>query len=126
MGTRWPLHSTSLGKAILSALPPDEGERVVRSQGMTRFTDHTLTSWSQLRDELEAIRARGYATDLEENESGVRCVAAPVADGLRGSVAAISISGPRIRLEDDRLAEQAAIVVAAARNISSDTRGEKT
>jgi len=125
-GTRWPLHSTSLGKAILSALSPEECERIVRTRGLPQFTEHTLASWSQLSHELEIIRFRGYATDFEENEPGVRCVAAPIVDGLRGSVAAISVSGPRIRIEDDRLGELAVQILAAAQNISNYSRLEKT
>jgi DNA-binding IclR family transcriptional regulator len=125
-GTRWPLHSTSIGKAILSALSQEECERVVRSRGMRRITGRTLTSWRQLSDELEAIRARGYATDLEENEPGVCCVAAPIVDGLRGSVSAISVSGPRVRLEDERLSELATQVLAAARSISICSRLDNT
>ena len=48
------------------------------------------------------------------------------ADGLRGSVAAISLSGPRLRLEDDRLGELATQVLAAAKSISKYTRLERT
>ena len=125
-GTRWPLHSTSLGKAILSALPQDECERVVRSRGMRRFTNRTLTSWARLKEELDKIRDRGYATDSEENEPGVCCVSAPISDSLRGSVGAISVSGPRIRLDNDRLADFAAKALAAAKNISRYSRLEKT
>jgi DNA-binding IclR family transcriptional regulator len=125
-GTRWPLHSTSLGKAILSALPPDECERVVRSREMRQFTSHTLTSLVQLGKELELTRARGYARDSEENEPGVCCVAAPIVDSLHGSVGAISVSGPRIRLGDERLGELAAQAMAAAQNISSYSRLERT
>ncbi len=119
IGTRWPLHSTGLGKAILSALPPEEAERLVERRGIAQFTGRTLSSWERLSGELATIRSTGYALDLEENECGVRCVAAPIVDALRGSVAAISVSGPTVRLEDDRLAELARQVVAAARSISS-------
>lgn len=119
IGTRWPLHSTSLGKAILSALPDAEAEELVKRHGMGKFTRETVSSWERLRDELGATRRRKYATDLEENERGVRCVAAPVIDGLRGAVAAISISGPRVRIEDDRLAGLGKEVVAAAKRLES-------
>ena len=119
IGTRWPLHSTSLGKAILSALPRDEARQIVQRRGMPKFTGRTLSSWARLSGELESIRSMRYAVDLEENECGVRCVAAPMVDGLRGSVTAISVSGPRVRLEDDRLAQLAQQVVAAAKRLGS-------
>jgi DNA-binding IclR family transcriptional regulator len=126
IGTRWPLHSTGLGKAILSALAFDECEQLIQGRGLPRFTRNTLASRRQLSEELGKIRTRGYATDLEENEPGVRCVAAPIVDALRGSVAAISVSGPRLRLEDDRLAELAVHVVAAAKSISTFSRLEES
>ncbi len=86
---------------------------------MTKFTGRTLSSWERLSDELEAVRCMRYAMDLEENECGVRCVAAPMLDGLRGSVAAISISGPKVRLEDNRLTQLAKHAVAAAKRLGS-------
>jgi len=119
IGTRWPLHSTSLGKAILSALPREEAEQLVKRRGMAKFTRGTVSSWKRLSDELETIRSMRYATDLEENECGVRCVAASIVDGLRGTVTAISVSGPKVRLEDDRLGELAKEVVAAAKRLES-------
>lgn len=118
IGTRWPLHSTSLGKAILSALAHEEAEELVKRRGTVKFTPATL-SWEELSEELQRIRSRKYATDLEENERGVRCVAAPVIDRLRGAVAAISVSGPRVRLEDDRLGGLGKQVVAAAKRLES-------
>ena len=119
IGTRWPLHCTSLGKAILSALPPEEAERVVRRRGLAKLTGRTVSSWERLSVELDRIRATRYALDLEENEPGVRCIAAPLVDPLRGWVTAISVSGPRTRLKDDRLAELAREVVAAAKRLAS-------
>ena len=125
-GTRWPLHSTSLGKAILSALPEDEARQMVERYGLPAVTPHTATSWESLERDLRQIRTRGYALDLEENERGVRCVAAPVVDPLRGSIAAISVSGPKVRLEDDRLVQLARDVVAAARSIRAQAQVEES
>jgi DNA-binding IclR family transcriptional regulator len=122
IGTRWPVHSTSLGKAILSALPPAEAKQIVERHGMPAVTTRTIQSWSGLESELNKIRTRAVAFDLEENEIGVRCVAAPLVDPLRGSVAAISVSGPRVRLEDERLAQLARDLSAAARTISAHSQ----
>jgi IclR family acetate operon transcriptional repressor len=119
IGTRWPLHCTSLGKAILSAVPRDEAKSIVQRSGLAKFTNRTVSSWERLSRDLDSVRLRRYAIDLEENECGVRCVAAPIVDGLRGSVTAISISGPRVRLEDDRLAQLAEKVLTAAKRLGS-------
>jgi IclR family KDG regulon transcriptional repressor len=98
VGTRWPLHSTSLGKAMLSALPPAEVREIMERAGMPRHTKHTITAWPDMERELKRIHSRRYACDLEENEPGVRCVAVPLSDPLRGLIAALSVSGPSVRI----------------------------
>ena len=71
--------------------------------------------------ELRGVGVRGFALDLEECEEGLCCTAAPVFDTDGCVVAALSISGPRFRLTDDRLdAEVAPRVVAAAERLSRD------
>jgi IclR family KDG regulon transcriptional repressor len=125
-GTRWPLHSTSLGKAMLSVLPLDEAEALARSRGLQKFTGRTITSWPRLRAEFTLIRERGYALDLEENELGVHCIAAPFVDPLRGTIGAVSVSGPRTRLEEDTLLALAPDVTAAARAIRPHSHLEES
>jgi DNA-binding IclR family transcriptional regulator len=117
-GTRWPLHSSSLGKAILSALPPEEIAEIVGNKGLQRFTKNTLTTLHDLERELKRIRNRGYAVDQQENELGVCCVAAPISDTLQGLVGAIGISGPSLRIRDEAIQELSRQVLAASRAIS--------
>jgi DNA-binding IclR family transcriptional regulator len=119
MGTRWPLHSTGLGKAMLSALAPAEARAIVQRTGIPRHTKQTIATWPDLERELKRIRARRYASDLEENEPGVRCVAVPLSDSLRGLIGALSVSGPSIRIDDQREAEIARLIMAAAREIAA-------
>ena len=119
IGTRWPLHCTSLGKAILSALRRHEAEQIVQRRGLAKFTEKTVSSWERLSIELDTIHSMQYAIDSEENERGVRCVAAPIVDPLRGSVSAISMSGPRTRLDDARIAQLAQQVVGAAKRLAT-------
>ena len=124
-GTRWPLHSSGLGKAILSAMPPMEAHALVGRHGLKRYTNRTVTSWPKLRADLVCIRQRGYALDLEENEPGVRCVAAAFVDPLREAVVALSISGPSLRLADNDLKTLANDVIAAARSIRPQAHWEE-
>ena len=44
------------------------------------------------------MRKQGYAIDDEENEKGIRCVAAPIFIEMGKVVSAISISGPAFRV----------------------------
>ena len=119
LGTRWPLHSSSLGKAMLSALPWPETAAILTATGMPRFTRATLHTLKDAEREMRQIRERGYALDRQENEEGVCCVAAPVADPLQGTVAAISVSGPTARLRDSVLADLSQHVIAASRAIAN-------
>ncbi|GII55033.1 IclR family transcriptional regulator [Planotetraspora thailandica] len=96
VGRRVLPHSTAVGKVLL-AERPDAGA-VFRRTGMPRRTDQTITSVEAILAELEEVRARGYALDLGEEESGVHCMAVPVVDGGR-TFAAMSVSGPADRLD---------------------------
>jgi DNA-binding IclR family transcriptional regulator len=117
VGERMPLYSTGLGKAIL-AYESEEQVAVVLASGLEARTPGTLIDPAGLRDELRRIRVRGYATDMEENEDGVRCVAAPVFDHRLSVAGAISIAGPAFRFSEERMVELAGYVVAAAQDVS--------
>ena len=100
IGTRVALHSTSVGKAWLAALPPGALDDVLPQLVLTPCTPHTLTDRAKLADEVARTRARGHSLDLQENELDICCygAAVPGADGL--PAACISISMPRYRFEE--------------------------
>jgi IclR family transcriptional regulator, KDG regulon repressor len=104
VGTRAPVHCTGVGKAILAFLPESNVREIVRHYGLAVHTPHTLATEEALFADLRLIRERGYALDLEENELGITCVAAPICDHRGQVAAAISISGPTMRMEPERLA----------------------
>ncbi len=93
-GTRDPIHSTAMGKAIASQLPEDQ-VRALLDPRLPRLTDHTITSPEDYLAELEKVRAEGYAIDDMENEPDGRCVAVPLPIGLD---VALSQSAPASRL----------------------------
>ena len=105
VGTRAPLHSTGLGKAILAYLPEERVETIIDEQGLPASTPETITDPEELFAELEAIRDRGFAFDDEERLRGLRCVAAPIQSNDE-VVGAISVSGPTKRLRDERFREE--------------------
>jgi DNA-binding IclR family transcriptional regulator len=110
VGGRWPLHSTSLGKAILACLEPDKVRDLLGSRRLPPLTPRTITRLDKLQTELEQIRERGYAIDWEENEPGVHCVAAGLIVPGHEVVAAISVSGPAVRIHEKILPGHAARV----------------
>jgi DNA-binding IclR family transcriptional regulator len=94
VGYRAPMHCTALGKAILSGSSVKEVEQFITQHGLPAVTRQTITDGEALRQELVRIREQGFALDDEENEVGVRCVAAPIYDHTAQIVAAISVSAP--------------------------------
>jgi IclR family acetate operon transcriptional repressor len=117
-GSRAPLHCSAVGKAILSATSDKKLSKILHQRGMPRLTVKTIASPSALRDDLEKVRACGYAVDDEEHAIGLRCLAAPIFDETGDVVGAVSASGPMARIGDERIAELGALVLEASRAIS--------
>ena len=99
VGGRAPAHATAIGKVLLSNMLPEELALRYARRKLARCTDATITDWKELQKELARVLENGYAIDNQEHETGVKCVAAPIY-GHRGVVAALSISGPVERIED--------------------------
>jgi DNA-binding IclR family transcriptional regulator len=92
-------HSTAIGKCLLAELSEDQIEELIRQHGLPKMARNTITNGTQLLEELRRVRAEGVAINLEENIDGVICVAAPIRDQSNRIVAALSVSGPAIRME---------------------------
>lgn len=97
VGQRNPMHSTGVGKALLSGMADDAIDRLIEARGLKAHTRNSITDRERLRQELERIRRSGIALDNEELDLGVKCVAAPIRDSAGAVVAAISLSGPTQR-----------------------------
>ena len=102
-GERSPYHSTACGKVLLAFMPDEERQAILASIDLAPRTARTITERKRLDRELAAIRLRGWAHDLEENEIGAHCVAAPIFDGDGRPFAAISVSGLKDRLRTEAL-----------------------
>lgn len=102
-GERNPVHSTALGKAILAFLPEQEVDAVLGQRPLLKMTPKTITQKARLLEHLATVRERHVAFDLEENLTGVICVAAPIFDQLGRVVASLSVSGPASRMESKLL-----------------------
>ncbi len=124
-GNRVPPHASGTGKVLLAFQPPETVRAVLGRSGLARFTPRTITDTDRLLEELERIREQGFATDYEEIEEGVRCVAAPVLGAEGQVVAAISVSGPAGRLQEDRLEEIIPHIKRIAANLSRSLGGQQ-
>jgi DNA-binding IclR family transcriptional regulator len=118
VGERVPLHCTSVGKAILAALPKEQVEGIIARIGLPAFTQATITEPDALHKELAATRKRGYSLDTGEHEEGVHCIGAPIFDHRGRGFAACSVSGTDPEIIQRRLEELSALIIHAAQEIS--------
>jgi IclR family KDG regulon transcriptional repressor len=99
IGDSEDLHCTAVGKCLICRLSREELDRLFEGTVLERRTERTICDLDALAEELAAVRERGYALDIEENERKVVCLAAPVYGFERGVEASIGISGPSERME---------------------------
>jgi len=118
VGRRMQLHSTSVGKALIAHLPPEEVGPMLQRRGLYKRTPQTITVVSRFMRDLEKVREQGYAIDDEENSPGVRCVAAPIFNSEGGIEAAVGLSGTTYQFERASVPKIAELVRSAARKIS--------
>jgi DNA-binding IclR family transcriptional regulator len=118
VGTRWAVHATSTGKAILAHMPAVDLEGLLE-RPLTRFTPHTLTTAAALKYQIAQVQRQGYATVCDELEVGYAAVAAPIFDHQSRVLAAICVGGPTVRLSPARLAELAIPAQQAAARSSA-------
>jgi len=93
IGKRMELHCTGLGKALIAHLPQPDLLEFVKSHGLARHNEKTISSCDELLRDLATCARRGYALDDEEHEIGFRCVAVPVSRADGEVVAAICVAG---------------------------------
>jgi IclR family acetate operon transcriptional repressor len=122
-GGRIGAHCSGVGKALLSALPDAEVAGILHRRGLPRLTANTVDSPARLKRELQTTRERGWALDDEEQAVGLRCVAAPILDEYGEPLAAISLSGPKARITDDRIPALGALVKRVAEEITAALGG---
>jgi IclR family acetate operon transcriptional repressor len=105
IGARDALHSTALGKVILSALPAPEARQLLSAYRRLAATPRTIVGLEALMDELGEVARRGYSVDDEENEIGARCIGVAIKDLSGRAVGALSVSGPASRMSDPVIAQ---------------------
>jgi IclR family KDG regulon transcriptional repressor len=98
IGLRNPAHSCAVGKVLLAHLPEEAVDHFLQENALLKRTENTRSDPSSLKKHLKAVRTQGYTIDDEENEKGVRCVAAPIFNEMGKAVAVISLSGPAFRV----------------------------
>lgn len=118
IGNVAPMYCTGVGKLFLTDYTDEALGQLLEKSPPVRYTDRTLTSKAALAQELERVRAAGYAYDNEECEDGVRCIAVPVRDYTGRVIAGISVSGPVMRMTDSFIQDHLPLIVDSARQVS--------
>lgn len=119
LGLRNPLHSTSLGKALLAWRDDAEIRERLAAMDFAPVAPRTITDAETLRQQLITVRHNGYAEEIEESEAGVRCMATPVLDHMGKSVAAISIAFPLFRFDEAKKTEYVSLLKSAGEEASA-------
>ena len=118
IGDRAPAYCSTSGKAML-AFAPDETVRKVGAN-LKRFTEHTVTSLSKLRVDLDLIRKQGYSVTCGEWRAGVLGIATAIRSPSGNVVGAIGVAGPEERMRQDGIEATAVAVVEAGARIEKD------
>lgn len=118
IGRRAPLHCTAAGKVLLAACAWSEAQRLLGPDPLERFTPRTILRLEALRRELDMTRAEGVSLDREECEEGATCIATPVRSTQGDTVAALSISGPTLRMHPERVRQLTPVVLRMGREAS--------
>ena len=122
-GSRGPMHASGIGKALLAELSEQKLKAQLEAKGLAGFTGNTIVDTARLASELETTRKRGWALDDEERTLGMRCIAAPIYNEYGEAIAGISVSGPSVRIPDERIGELGPQVKRAAEKITKSIGG---
>ncbi len=110
VGTRWAMHATSTGKAMIAF--SDQGMARL-GERLTPLTANTITEHDALAKQLDEVRRRGFAETVDELEDGFSGVGTVLRGGTGEILAAMSICGPTQRLSESRRASLGAMLCAA-------------
>jgi IclR family transcriptional regulator, acetate operon repressor len=123
-GGRAYMHSSALGKVLLAGRDSTDIERVFEARGLPQFTDYSIHSLQSLLPALSLVRRQGFGVDDQEYALGLRCVGAAIYNHEGQAVAAVSISGPTVRVTQERVAELGATLRRVAQTMSAELGGK--
>ena len=97
VGDSKPLHSTCIGKTILSGWPPEEVRRWLTEHPQEKITENTITSYARLMDNLQGSKKLGYFTTRGENVPDVSAIAVPLS--INDESFGLAVAGPSYRID---------------------------
>jgi DNA-binding IclR family transcriptional regulator len=122
VGARLPAHATVLGRTLMSDLDMAELAQLFPETPLPVYTPKTPTTLAELKALIDQDRERGYGVSMGGYETGISTIAAPVFNEEGRVAAAISISVPSQRIEDEALAPLVEMVRASAAQMTDRLR----
>lgn len=117
VGKRNPTYCTSSGKVLLAYSDESLVESVIE-KGLHAYTANTITNPEELRAHLRKVRDQGFACSIEEILEGVNSIAAPIFDYTGKVIAALTVVGPKQRIQQQNIRPLAKKVISASMEIS--------
>jgi len=101
VGADRPYNCTAVGKVLLAGMTSEEIEGLYDDGAFEKRTQNSILDADEMHIEVEKVREQGWARDREEFDYGASCVAAPIYDHEGQVVAALTVSGPSTRINQD-------------------------
>ena len=120
VGLRSPMYCTAVGKAILADLPDKDVSVIWEKSPIAKHTENTITTFDELKAQLDVIRTKGYAFDDEENELEVRCIGASILDNTGKVIGAFSVTAPIGRMSSSRMPVISGLVLKTRKEICAE------
>ncbi len=117
VGSSCECYCSSVGKCLMAF--NDINYKSFNDLQIKKYTETTIENWDEMLTVLEKIRKDGYAIDNEELEHGLTCIGAPILDKDNKAIAAISLSGPTIRMKSGDFNYKIKRVIETAKKISN-------
>ena len=125
-GTRYPLHTSGPGKAMLAFMPEAERDAIMAGMTFERYQPWTISNRKDFLVCLEGVRAQGFGVDAGEHLEGHHCLGAPILDADGNAIASLWITGPSQRLSEERMVKLAATVKKAGRMVTDALNPQST
>jgi DNA-binding IclR family transcriptional regulator len=122
LGARYPLYCTSTGRVLLSDLPLEKRNSLLKTSPRA-YTDKTITDPHDLEKIIGQVQHQGYAIVHEEYQDGLSAVAAPIRDHTGNVAAALSVSGPTYRFDSNQVDTIVSLLKETAEEISTKLGG---
>ena len=119
LGSRHPLHCTAGGKLFLSRMPLAERTALLDRMTLEKRTPHSITSRSELNEELRRLAEKGIGTDREEFVQGMVGLAVPIATGDERGAIALVCHAALARSSLEQLMEKLPLMTEAAKQFTA-------